>query len=101
MFYLMQWLVSLVFDRAAQSRQHAQSRKPRDLDDESVNLWIRQQQRLKEAIARARQQNPPMLPGDLDDEWVNPWTRQQHRFNEALARAQQQNSPNRKSSPEN
>jgi hypothetical protein len=55
MFYLMQWLASLVFDRTAQSRQRAQSKTPRDLDDSSVNLWIKQQRRLKEALARARQ----------------------------------------------
>jgi hypothetical protein len=60
MFYLMQWLVSLAFDRAAQSRQHAESRKSVDLDDEWVNPWTsRQQRRLKEALARAKQQDSP------------------------------------------
>jgi hypothetical protein len=59
MFYLMQWLVSLVFDRAAQSRQRAKSRKPRDLDDEWVNPWTRQQHCFNEALARAQQQNSP------------------------------------------
>jgi hypothetical protein len=100
MFYLMQWLVSGAFDLAAQSRQRAKSRMPRDMDNQSVNLWSRQQQRLKEAIARARQQNPPVQPVDLDDEWVNPWTRQQRRFKEAIARARQQNSPIRESNSE-
>jgi hypothetical protein len=98
MFYLMQLLVSLAFDRAAQSRQHAKSRKSVDLDDEWVNPWTRQQHRLKEALARAKaenwaerrkQVNSTSTPADLDDEWVNPWSRRQRWLKEAeaLARA--------------
>ena len=56
-------------------------------EDSMADAWIRQQVRLKEAIAQAKSRNAAVEPAGADDEWADAWVRQQARLREAIARA--------------
>ena len=61
-------------------------------DESMVDAWIRQQTRLREAIAQAKSWNEPVTQAvSLDDEWIDPWIRQQDRLRQAIAQAKQDN----------
>src|SRR5215831_9330095 len=60
-------------------------------EDSMADAWIRQQARLKEAIAQAKSRNAAVEPAGADDEWAGAWARQQARLREAIARSKQEN----------
>src|SRR5215470_5736594 len=51
-----------------------------------ADAYIRQQDRVREAMARARLRMASPKDAGLDDEWVGPWSRQQQRVRDAIAR---------------
>jgi hypothetical protein len=59
--------------------------------NEWVDGWIRQQERVKQALAAAKQQAAPPESTDAGDEWVDGWVKQQQRLREALAAAKLHN----------
>jgi hypothetical protein len=61
--------------------------------NEWVDGWIRQQERVKQAIAAAKQEAAPTECTDTGDEWVDGWIRQQERVKQAIAAAKQQAAP--------
>ena len=63
-----------------------------ELDDEWMGPWIRQQQRVRDAIARAKPKSAPVKDAEMDDEWVGPWIRQQQRVRDAIAEAKRRSS---------
>ncbi|MET0216561.1 MAG: hypothetical protein ABW205_01350 [Burkholderiales bacterium] len=67
------------------------ARKRAHIEESMADAWIRQHQRVKEAIAQAQSKNAPTEPAHFDDEWVNPWSRQQQRLKEAIAQAKRRN----------
>jgi len=105
-------LLTTLLNRVVQLRKAAEAWESWQ-DDECAESWIRQQERVKEAIAAAKRQatelaasqrverwEQPRAPesvkqgnaADIDDtgdEWVDGWVRQQRRSAEALAAAKQ------------
>jgi len=105
-------LLTTLLNRVVQVRKAAEACESWQ-DDECVKSWIRQQERVKEAIAAAKRQSTELAasqrverweqprapesvkqgnPADIDDtgdEWVDGWVRQQRRVAEALAAAKQ------------
>jgi len=59
-------------------------------DDSTADAWVKQQTRLRKAIALAKSQNASAMPPESEDEWVDPWVRQQMRLKEAIARAKRE-----------
>lgn len=58
-------------------------------EDDWVDGWIKQQQRVKQALAAARQLHATAAPAKAADEWVDDWIKQQKRVSEAFALAGQ------------
>jgi hypothetical protein len=56
-------------------------------EDSMADAWIRQRERLREAIAQAKSGNAAIEPARADDDCVGAWARQQARLTEAIARA--------------
>jgi len=55
------------------------------VDFSMADAWSRQQDRVREAIARAKPRSALARDARLDDEWVGPWMRQQQRVRDAIA----------------
>ena len=105
-------LFTTLLNRMVQLRKAPETRESWQ-DDECVESWIRQQERVKEAIAAAKRQATELAASqrverweqprasesvrqgnaadidDTGDEWVDGWVRQQRRVAEALAAAKQ------------
>jgi len=63
------------------------------VDFSMADAWIKQQDRVREAIATANRGSPPPKDAELDDEWVGPWMRQQQRVRDAIAQASARHVP--------
>ena len=63
------------------------------VDRSMADAWIRQQDRVREVMARAKPGSAPAKDVELDDEWVGPWMRQQQRVRDAIAKASQRRIP--------
>ena len=94
MFYLAMRLVARAWIRIANiERDH------NDVDS-MADAWMKQQTRLRDAIAQAKLGRNPVhsddeeaaKPADPDDEWLGPWLRQQARLKNAIARAKREAS---------
>ena|SRR5215510_1049971 len=80
-------------DHVAQPTKSCRSEMTAHGDFSMADAWIRQQDRVREGIARANRENPPPKDAELDDEWVGPWMRQQQRVREAIAQANPRHVP--------
>ena len=78
-------------DHVLRPTKSSDARKRAHIEESMADAWIRQHERVKEAIARAQSKNAPTEPAHFDDEWVNPWSRQQQRLKEAIAQAKRRN----------
>lgn len=83
------WLKALI-TCAGRGQGTANQRRHDDGSDEWVDAWVRQQERVRKALAEARERTPPARTFELRDEWVEGWIRQERRLTEAIASARQQ-----------
>src|SRR5262245_38946385 len=79
-------------DNVVQPTESSASNKTVRDDDSMADAWIRQHERVREAIARAKAGAVPTKDAELDDEWVGPWVRQQQRVRDAIAQAKRRSS---------
>jgi hypothetical protein len=63
------------------------------VEDHWVDGWIRQQQRVKDALAAVRRGRETTAHAKAADEWVDGWIRQQERLRKAFALARQTQAP--------
>src|SRR4029453_4684797 len=80
-------------DHVVQPAKCSRSHEIVRVDDSMTDAWVRQQQRVRDAIARATPRSAPAKDAELDDEWVGPWVRQQRRIRDAIARATPSSAP--------
>ena len=85
MLYFAMYTVSLILKMTANILRNPAP------DEPTVDVWIRHQTRVREAIAQAKSKNVAQGPGDSHDEWVGPWGREQTRFRQAIAQAKREN----------
>ena len=85
MFYLAMYIVSVILKATANILRNPAP------DERTVDAWVRQQIRVREAIAKAKPKSATQSPAASDDEWVDPWTRQQARLRQAIAQAKEEN----------
>jgi len=92
MLYLVMHLVTQVSARIANVRAWKDD-GDRTVDDSMAAAWIRQQDRLRKAIAQAKPTSKPTKDDEFDDEWVGPWIRQQQRVRAAIEQAKPKHLP--------
>ena len=95
--YLCNWLNPMFRRSRLELRRWLTVPAPKDgggIDRDFAEGWIRQEQRLKEAIARVAQANSRTAPPEQRfGEWVDGWMSQQQRLREAFAIARNSRTP--------
>jgi hypothetical protein len=86
-------LLNAAFQWASLRRPRADTGEGDHSEDDWVDGWIRQQQRVKQALAAAKAVPATTASAKKADEWVDGWIRQQQRLKEAFAMARQMHPP--------
>ena len=93
MSYLLMHVATQVCARIANVLAWKNDGADRTIDDSMAEAWVRQQDRLRKAIAEAKARSKPTKDDEFDDEWVGPWIRQQQRVRDAIAQAKRHDPP--------
>ena len=93
MSYLLMHLATQVCARIASVLAWKDDGADRTIDDSMAEAWVRQQDRLRKAIAQAKERSKPMKDDEFDDGCVGPWIRQQQRVRDAIAQAKPKHLP--------